>query len=87
MPKFKKKPVLIEAFQLPKINETCSDEMIDWLNSHDHDIESERDGVLLIHTLEGTMQANPEDWIIKGVEGELYPCKPSIFEAVYDPVE
>lgn len=37
-------------------------------------------------TLEGTMTADIDDWIIKGVKGELYPCKPDIFEQTYDPV-
>ena len=39
-----------------------------------------------IETLEGTMRANAGDWIIRGVKGELYPCKPDIFEATYEPV-
>ena len=41
-------------------------------------------GTLDIPTLEGTMTANPGDWIIKGVKGEYYPCKPDIFEATYE---
>ena len=41
---------------------------------------------LLIPTLEGDMLARPGDWIIKGVQGEFYPCKPDIFAATYDPV-
>lgn len=40
---------------------------------------------LVIHTLEGDLAASPGDWIIKGVKGEFYPCKPDIFEATYDP--
>lgn len=44
------------------------------------------DGKLFIPTLEGTMCANPGDWIIRGVKGEFYPCKPDIFEATYEPV-
>jgi hypothetical protein len=40
-----------------------------------------------IETLEGTMTATPGDWIICGVQGELYPCKPDIFEATYEPVD
>ncbi len=45
-----------------------------------------RDGeVLLIATLEGVMRAEPGDWIIRGVKGEIYPCKPDIFAATYDP--
>ena len=44
------------------------------------------DGSLYIPTLEGTMCAKPGDWIIKGVAGEVYPCKPDIFEQTYEPV-
>jgi hypothetical protein len=40
-----------------------------------------------IKTLEGTMHADPKDWIIRGVKGELYPCKPDIFAATYDTVD
>lgn len=42
---------------------------------------------LYIGTLEGTMTVSPGDWIIRGVKGELYPCKPDIFFATYEPVE
>ena len=42
---------------------------------------------LMIPTLEGLHRANPGDWIIKGVQGELYPCKPDIFDATYDLVD
>ena len=42
---------------------------------------------LLIPTLEGEMRASPGDWIIKGVKGEFYPCKPDIFAATYEEVE
>lgn len=44
-------------------------------------------GDLMIRTLEGDMRATPGDWIIRGVQGEFYPCKPDIFEATYDRVE
>jgi hypothetical protein len=40
-----------------------------------------------IHTLEGVMEAVPGDWIIRGVKGELYPCKPDIFAATYEPLD
>jgi hypothetical protein len=43
-------------------------------------------GQLEIPTLEGDMTASPGDWIIRGVQGEFYPCKPDIFEATYEPV-
>ena len=45
------------------------------------------EGTLDIHTLEGTMTASAGDWIIKGIKGEFYPCKPDIFAATYEPVE
>jgi hypothetical protein len=61
MTKYRKKPVVIEAFQT-----------------------KERQ---IIHTLEGDMVADPGDWIITGVKGEVYPCKPDIFEATYEKVE
>ena len=44
-------------------------------------------GELYIPTLEGTMTAKPGDWIIRGVKGEFYPCKPDIFEATYEAVD
>ena len=43
--------------------------------------------IVTIHTLEGTMTANPGDWIITGVNGEQYPCKADIFEKTYEPAE
>ena len=45
------------------------------------------DGALMIRTLEGDMRATPGDYIIKGVKGEFYPCKPDIFEQSYDKAE
>lgn len=48
---------------------------------HITDVEME------IETLEGTMKANKGDWIIKGVKGELYPCKPDVFEMTYEKVD
>lgn len=44
------------------------------------------DDTLVIRTLEGGMTAQPADWIIRGVAGEIYPCKPDIFIRIYDPV-
>lgn len=43
--------------------------------------------ILSVQTLEGKMTALKGDWIIKGIKGEFYPCKPEIFEATYEPVE
>lgn len=58
--KFRKKPVVVEAYQT----------------------ETEE----LIETLEGLTKASPGDWIIRGIKGEVYPCKPDIFSQTYDPI-
>ncbi len=89
MAQFRKKPVVIEAFQLrdPDIYDNAVEELHEWANRVDFTKwESSADGVL-IHTLEGTMLASPDDWIIRGVKGEFYPCKPDIFAATYEAVE
>lgn len=69
--KFRKKPVVIEAVQ--------------WFKYGDHPAVVNM-GVPLIMTLEGPLYVTPGDWIIKGVAGEFYPCKPDIFAATYEPV-
>ena len=88
MAQFRKKPVVIEAFQLPGLLESPAAfmEWADEVGLLDIDYESGRDATLIIHTLEGSMTAQPGDWIIKGVQGEFYPCKPDIFQATYEPV-
>ena len=96
MPKFRKKPVVIDAIQ--------------WLGDNLETIITFTDGALSnnakvqelgwagykklvalrgfkIYTLEGVMNADVGDWIIIGVKGELYPCKPGIFEKTYDVVK
>jgi hypothetical protein len=83
MPKFRKKPVEIEAV-LFRGGEQPSDLADDVVAGR---IRYPDDGSMLIDTLEGTMQAQPGDWIIRGVKGELYPCKPDIFAATYEPVQ
>ena len=80
--KFRKKPVVIEAVQFT--HEGNSMELADLLKEGGS-ISFEPDHIL-IHTLEGTMRADLGDWIIRGVKGELYPCKPDIFEATYEAV-
>ena len=82
MPKYRKKPVVIEAWQWTPHDK--GEEIPMWLVMSNYELGPE-DG-LLIKTLEGTMRADPGDWIIRGVKGELYPCKPDIFAATYDPV-
>lgn len=96
MKKYRKKPVVIEAvrwsgreedidevlalvdFELLPRDEVYVTPGIGYVPAH---------GTLDIHTLEGTMTAQPGDWIIRGVAGEVYPCKPDIFEATYEAVE
>ena len=85
--KYRKKPVVIEAYQVPPEGEDCPEEMVAFLRSSECEIESLWGGSILIHTLEGTMTAGPKDWIIRGVKGEFYPCKPDIFEATYEPMD
>ena len=81
MPQFRKKPVVIEARQFSEIVDgsvLCS-----WCGGSN----DKRPVEIQIVTLEGTMTAEIGDWIIKGVKGEFYPCKPDIFAATYDAVE
>lgn len=78
--KYRKKPVVIDA--------------VLWTGENDQEIEAflhdadraviGRESVI-IRTLEGNMTANIGDWIIRGVKGEFYPCKPDIFKATYEP--
>lgn len=81
---YRKKPVVVEAFQLPMVSIEPSCELITFINNNN--IESYHNGVS-IPTLEGVMHGNPGDWIIKGVNGEVYPCKPDIFDKTYEKVE
>ena len=89
MAKFRKKPVEIEAFRL---DDNCenSGEIILWahqgLPAIANSIITEEHRGLMIRTLEGYLHASPGDWIIKGVKGEFYPCKPDIFEQTYERV-
>lgn len=76
--KFKKKPVVIEAFCWMK------DEVPAWWTEAKGIQIEVATGCAFIPTLEGIHKANPGDWIIKGIKGELYPCKPDIFEATYE---
>ena len=80
MPKFRKRPVVIEARQYTR-NGLEAEQVADWCDGQQGD-----DG-LIIRTKEGDMLADYGDWIIKGVQGEFYPCKPDIFEQTYELVE
>jgi hypothetical protein len=87
MPSFVKKPVVIDAHQWIGTASGATP-IIDWILLHDGTARYHEDGpYLAIDTLEGTMRADPGDWIIKGVKGEFYPCKSDIFEATYEPAD
>jgi hypothetical protein len=81
VPKFRKKPVVIEAMQFTGDN---AEQIADFAYGANGAVSPR--GVL-IETLEGEMRANIGDWIIKGVKGEFYPCRNDIFEATYEPAE
>lgn len=85
--KYRKKPIVIEAFIWLETRATF--EGLEKIGLHSMSHTSHRDKPdeiknLRIKTLEGTMKVNRGDWIIKGVKGEFYPCKPDIFEATYE---
>lgn len=86
MAKFRKKPVVIEAIRW---NGSGSDyvEIKEMDGANGGGSIDIRDGALYIETLEGSMRADVGDWIIRGVKGELYPCKPDIFAATYELVQ
>lgn len=81
--KFRKKPIVIEAVQI-------TDEWFDGPHPNPlHPVGLTINPIqrtVEIFTLEGTMFGDVGDWIITGIEGERYPCKPDIFEATYEPV-
>lgn len=80
MKKFTKKPVTISAIQVPGYGEDPSEALMELIEEHGWVGEGES---LIIPTLEGNHTASPGDWIICGIKGEFYPCKPDIFEATY----
>lgn len=86
MAQFRKKPVVIEAFQHFSDLGTRIAEFPHWLiiACGDGTIYVKQ-GETYIKTLEGDHHVSEGDWIIRGVKGELYPCKPDIFAATYDP--
>jgi hypothetical protein len=101
MAKFRKKPVVVEAVQLrwDTWNEMCDHVGVgDLSNGKPQGCYIQADGKatatpgasntigLLIPTLEGLMTARENDFVIRGVKGEIYPCKPDIFEQTYEPV-
>lgn len=78
---YRKRPVVIEAIRLDE--SLTEDEFVEFFGDADYEFDPES---VVIHTLEGDMTAHIGDWIIKGVKGEFYPCKPDIFDATYEAV-
>jgi hypothetical protein len=89
MGKFRKKPVVIEAMRFAGTKESAC-EILSWAGprcgiEHRYTALPSAPEVLVIETLEGAMRAVPGDYVIRGVKGEFYPCKPDIFDATYEP--
>lgn len=97
--KYKKRPVVVSAVKTTYYyDDACFEkfrgniqEVLDWVNQNGGVATEEHDPSgdfgIEIDTLEGTMYVAPGDYVIQGVEGEFYPCKPAIFEKTYDKVE
>jgi hypothetical protein len=89
MPKFRKKPVVIEAIQFDGTPRSAIEVFAAFDVPGGKFVPNLNDlaqGTLRIPTLEGDHTASAGDFIIRGVKGEFYPCKPDIFEATYEPV-
>ena len=84
--RFRKRPVVVEAREL--LSETAT-ETAAWCGGSHRPACSDPASPehVTIETLEGTMRAELGDWIIKGIQGEFYPCKPEIFAATYEPAK
>lgn len=85
--KYRKKPVVIEALQF-KDNAHCLEELANFIDDQDLrvDFTDKEHPKIILQTLEGEITASVDDYIIKGVNGEFYPCKPDIFEKTYERV-
>jgi hypothetical protein len=81
--KFRKKPIEIDAVLWDGSKEAAAE--IFKLGESKH-LDIFPDECIQISTLEGTMRCDKGDWVIRGIKGELYPCKPDIFELTYEPV-
>jgi hypothetical protein len=93
--KFRKKPIIIEAFQMTEKTIKCclkhkNDSYVSYNNVlfrkriDTYPLPKKQETVLLIDTSEGAYEVSLNDWVIKGIEGEFYPCKPDIFKKTYD---
>jgi hypothetical protein len=91
-----KNPVVVQAFQMTEARGEDNSEWPEWLHSawnKEHTEEgalyrsfTPRDRTLYIHTLEGVHRVSWDDYIIRGISGEIYPCKPDIFLRSYSPI-
>lgn len=83
--RYRKKPVVIDAMQLTM---ETRDAVYFWVTqtTPGYGCYIDEEGGLVIRTLEGPLHASEGDFIIRGVQGEFYPCKPAIFEATYEKV-
>ena len=91
--RYQKRPIIVEAVQMPPGRYHDTRDWPEWLmeasDKGNHEMGCLFMGAgdtMMIQTLEGYMKVGYNDYIIQGVGGELYPCKPDIFEASYDPV-
>lgn len=86
MQQWRKRPVVIDALQFDGTNQLA---IRDWIRENGGvcAVNLCARGDLFIRTLEGDMEAKPGDYVIRGVQGEFYPCKPHIFEATYEQAE
>jgi hypothetical protein len=89
MGKWRKKPVVIEAIQYHPAEINKLRDFLGYLRfaTFQNTIVENPIFCPVIETLEGDMKVNVGDWVIKGVNGEFYPCKPDIFEKTYERVE
>lgn len=85
MTKYRKKPVVIDAWQLTKENIEAG--IPDWIDTEQVSIFGEANAFAEIYLFELTLHVNYGDYIVKGVQGEFYPCKPDIFEQTYEEAE
>jgi hypothetical protein len=87
MAKYRKKPVVIEAVEWTGANTLITETFMNECEETYIDYNKKQLGQIVIPTLEGEMRADAGDFIIKGVNGEFYPCKPDIFHKTYEKVE
>lgn len=83
--RYRKKPVVIEAVRLDDPDLSVLESSADWCGGGVAWGPTAEPVGIIITTLEGVMRADLGDWIIRGVKGEFYPCKPDIFAATYEP--